>query len=165
MFFFSPPSVLPVWKPLLYTNVLLFKTQQIPASLWHSIFKVTPANLFLTPYLLCSPLRSSLSPASSFVPVWIFHIAVAAGAWCRDWALIVSTQCGCCGMRLLGVWCVVTGVWPLMPAGRRTVCLSVCSVTPERRWHGFPTTPTGDRCVTSESYLCSFGWCASTPTV
>lgn len=40
-----------------------------------------------------------------------------------DWALIVCMQCGCCGMQLPGVWCVVTGVWPLTPAGRLLVCL------------------------------------------
>lgn len=28
-------------------------------------------------------------------------------------------------MRLPGVWCVVTGVWPLTPAGRLPVSLSV----------------------------------------
>lgn len=40
-----------------------------------------------------------------------------------DWAAIVRMQRGCCGMRLPGVWCVMTGVWLLTPAGRLHVCL------------------------------------------
>lgn len=52
-----------------------------------------------------------------------------------DWALIVCTQCGRCGMWLLAVRCVVTGVWLLTPAGRLPVCLSVGAVTPDLRWH------------------------------
>lgn len=51
------------------------------------------------------------------------------------WALIVCTQCGCCGMRPVGVRCVVTGVWLLTPASRLPVCLSVGSVTPDQWLH------------------------------
>lgn len=57
----------------------------------------------------------------------------------RDWALIVCTQCGCSGMRLLGVWCAVIGVWLLTPASRLHVCLSFCSVTPD--WVSTPPPP------------------------
>lgn len=76
-----------------------------------------------------------------FVPVWIFHIAAAAGAWCR----------GLSAHRVYTVWVL------RYAAPRRVVCrdrrvaadasrpparLSVCAVTPDRCWHRHTHTHT-----------------------
>lgn len=91
----------------------------------------------LRPPGLCSPPRSAAPPLPAplpFVPVWIFRIAAAAGAWCVG----LSAHC-------------VPLVWALWYAAPRRVvcrdrraaadarpaaCLSACSVTPDRRRHG-----------------------------
>lgn len=104
------------------------------------LFRVTSAISTPLSWTLSTVLTSQVSPPPPpvplpFVPVWIFHIAAAAGAWCGG----LSAHC-------------VYAVWVLRYAApRRVVCrdrrvaadasrppacrLSVCSVTPDRRWH------------------------------
>lgn len=69
--------------------------------------------------------RSPCSPArlSTFCPC--LNISHCCCRWCviQGTERSLCTQCGCCGMQVLGVWCVVTGVWPLTPARRLPVCL------------------------------------------
>lgn len=84
---------------------------------------------FLEPFPPSSPRRSPRLPRPSLYLLSLceyFTLLLPLVRDAGDWALIVCTQCGCCGMRLPGVWCVVTGVWLLTPAGRLpVVCLSV----------------------------------------
>lgn len=89
--------------------------------------------LFLPPHL--HDLPPSFPSLYLLSPCEYFTLLLPLVRDARDWALIVCAQCGRCGMRLLGVWCVVIGVWLLTPASRLPVCLSFCSVTPDRLWH------------------------------
>lgn len=106
--------------------VIATSLSQVCQSLCHFHFSCTFLNPFLCPYLPGLPLPFPPPVSLPFVPVWIFHIAAAAGAWCGG----LSAHCAYAVWVLRyvapGVWCVVTGVWPLTPAGRLPVCLSVC---------------------------------------
>lgn len=66
------------------------------------------------------PPPTPLPPWCTFVPVWIFHIAVAAGAWCRDWALFVQTHVGTAVCRPL----VCSVPWHAYGCCRPPACLS-----------------------------------------
>lgn len=67
----------------------------------------------------CLPTRTSLYLLSLYE---YFTLLLPLVRDAGHWALIVWTQCGCCGMQPLAVQCVVTGVWLLTPAGRLSVC-------------------------------------------
>lgn len=81
----------------------------------------------LTPLLCCT-----------FVPVWIFHIAVAAGAWCRT----ELSLCTCVWeRRYAGPWRVVrqgmrVAADASLPAcARLSVSARLCLDTPDRGWN------------------------------
>lgn len=95
----------------------------------HDFLDLSSANIPSQVFPFTHPSFYLLSPCEFFT--LLLPLVHDAG----HWALIVCTPCGCCGMRPVGVRCVVTGVWLLTPASRLPVCLSVGSVTPDQWLH------------------------------